>query len=93
MLCHVITTLLITGSFALEHFVDHVLDVSRLGFFFDFGPVLHDSVLELNTQLIPSKGFVVEIDIMFVVIVEDVVNGKRVKRCIEHLFHKLALSL
>ena len=45
---HVIASLLIAGALTFKHFVNHVLDVTRSGFFFDFGPVLHDGVLELH---------------------------------------------
>ena len=93
MLLHIVDTLLITGSLPLEHIVNHVLDVSRSGLFFDFGLVLHDSVFELHTQLIFSKSFFIGIDVTSIVIMEDIVEGKRVKRSIEHLFHKTALCL
>ena len=66
------------GSFSLEHIIDHILQIARLGLLLDFCPVLHDRVFELDTQLVLPQGFQVILIVMLHIIVEDVVERKRV---------------
>ena len=66
------------GSFSLEHIIDHILQVAWLGLLLDFGPVLHDRVFELDTKLVLPQSFQVILIVMLHIIVEDVVERKRV---------------
>ena len=52
LLLLVVATVFGAVTFLLEHLVDHVLDVARRCVVFNLGPLLHDSVLELNTELV-----------------------------------------
>ena len=69
------------------------MDVARCSLIFYLGPALHDGVFELHTQLILSKSFFIDIDVTSIVIVEDIVKGKRVIRRKKLLLHMCALLL
>ena len=73
----------IAGSFALEHVVDHALDVARLRLLLDLRPVLHDRVFEFDAELVPSQRLPVPFDAVPFVVVEDVVESKRVIRPVD----------
>ena len=68
----------VAGSFTLEHVVDHALDVARLRFFLDLRPVLHDRVFEFDTELVLSHRLSVPLDAVSLIVVENVVESKRV---------------
>ena len=74
LLILVVNASVCTGSLSFEHAVNHVLKAARCRFFLHFGPVLHNRILHLDSQLVPSQCLLVVLQVTFVVVVEDVVQ-------------------
>ena len=59
LLILVVNASVCTGSLSFEHAVNHVLKAARCRFFLHFSPVLHDCILHLDSQLVPSQCLMV----------------------------------
>ena len=54
--------------------------------------MLHDCILELDAELVFTKSFVVEVDRLPFVVVENVVQGQRIEWSVDCLRHLSLLS-
>ncbi len=89
LLFGVVVTVLRTITLFLEHLVDHILDVSGSSLLFDLGPLLHDCVFKLDSQLVLAQGLIVGCNRTLFIVVENVIQRERQKRCKELLFNEL----
>ena len=55
--------------------------------------MLHDCILELHAELVLPQRLIILFDAISLVVVEDVVEGDRLKRCVKRLLNLAELSL
>ena len=65
-------------TLALEHVVDHSLDISRLSLLLDLRPILHDRILEFDSLFVRVEFEPVSFHRLPIIVMEDVIEGERV---------------
>jgi len=55
LLVQVVGSIFLGCALFLKHLIDHVTDVARLILLFDYGPLLHDSILQLYLERVLAE--------------------------------------
>ena len=76
LLIQEIRSIFLSCALLLEHLIDHVRDVTRLVLLLNDGPLLHDGILQLDSQLVLAQELFVILNVAALIVVEDVIESQ-----------------
>ena len=92
LLLLIVKSIFLRCTLAFEHLINHVLKRANCRLFLLNGPVLHDCIFELDAELILPQRLIILFDAVSLVVMEDVVEGNRLERCVDRLLNLAELS-
>ena len=76
LLIQEVRSIFLSCALLLQHLIDHVGDVTRLVLLLNDCPLLHDGILQLDSQLVLAQELFVILNVGALIVVEDVIESQ-----------------